>query len=110
MPTKTLRRAMLGALAAVAAIGGTLALSDTASADFGTPWCVTRYEYSRVRRGMTYDRVTRIIGRRAWNRSPYGGPVSWSNFRTCPPGDGWFEFDTTNRVTGKHVWWYPPGA
>ena len=57
--TKTLRRAVLGIVASTAAIGGTLALSDTASAD--TPACVTTAEFRQAKRGMTKRQVDRIF-------------------------------------------------
>lgn len=65
------------ALAVVAAIVGGIALADHAEA--AAPGCsVSRSEYAKIHRGMTLDRVTRIVG--CAGRTSYAATIGGTRY------------------------------
>ena len=71
-----MRKLLLGLLA-IAAVTGPLAVTGAAHADPGSPGCMNKHEWSRIKEGMTRTRVTQVVGS--------AGHVTWSSL----DGDGW---------------------
>lgn len=104
------------AAAAVAVVASPLALSTSAHAT-GSPGCVTKAEFSQVKRGMTVDRVSRIFGTKGTTSYVYVGTYAFSlskEYRPCQPWTAYSEVDvsfTKNhrgeawRVDGKSAFW-----
>lgn len=112
-----MRNVLLG-LVATAAVAAPLVLAAaSAQADPGSPGCATRAEYSKVKKGMSPERVARIFGT--------NGKVSYScigtsvfslsrEYKPCQPYTEWshveVDFDKNRRsapwkVDGKSSWW-----